>query len=193
MARDHRRDPLDRSPAPARARAAGEVDLALAEVLESPDTLRLDALATHPAARRARLLRRRHAIVAAGVLVLAAGLLTLAAPWLMQVPALHAVLQALGCLPPTVEPRATEHIAGMDLKKYFASYNRITDRTPELLSGIETLEEVTFDSCAGLTNAGITALARLPRLRKLAASGMRSVTREATTGFAPGVAVRYAP
>ena len=31
---------------------------ALAEVLESPDTLRLDALATHPAARRTRLLRR---------------------------------------------------------------------------------------------------------------------------------------
>ena len=89
--------------------------------------------------------------------------------------------------------RATEHITGMKLRKYFASYNRITDRTPELLSEIQTLEEVTFDSCAGLTNAGITALARLPRLRKLAASGMRSVTREAATGFGPGVTVRYTP
>ena len=89
--------------------------------------------------------------------------------------------------------RATEQITGMKLKKYFASYTRITDRTPELLSGIETLEEVIFDSCAGLTNAGIAALARLPRLRKLAASGMRSVTREAATGFGPGVVVRYAP
>ena len=35
----------------------------------------------------------------AGALMLLAGLLTLAAPWLMQVPALHGALAALGCLP----------------------------------------------------------------------------------------------
>ena len=35
--------------------------------------------------------------------VLAAGLLTIAAPWLMQVPALHGVLAALGCQP--LQPR----------------------------------------------------------------------------------------
>ena len=35
----------------------------------------------------------------AGILVLMAGLLTIAAPWLMQLPALHGVLGALGCLP----------------------------------------------------------------------------------------------
>ncbi len=35
----------------------------------------------------------------AGVLMLLAGLATLAAPWLMQVPALHDALAALGCLP----------------------------------------------------------------------------------------------
>ncbi len=35
----------------------------------------------------------------AGILVLGAGLLTIAAPWLMQMPALHGVLGALGCLP----------------------------------------------------------------------------------------------
>ncbi|HEY5852401.1 MAG TPA: sulfite exporter TauE/SafE family protein [Lysobacter sp.] len=34
---------------------------------------------------------------AAAALVLAAGVLTLAAPWLMQVPAMHALLAALGC------------------------------------------------------------------------------------------------
>ncbi|HEU4827705.1 MAG TPA: hypothetical protein VFT04_00785 [Gemmatimonadales bacterium] len=89
--------------------------------------------------------------------------------------------------------RATEHIAGMRLKKYFASYNRITDRTPELLSGMETLEAITFDSCAGLTNAGIAALARLPRLRSLGISGMRGVTREVSAAFEPGVKVRYGP
>lgn len=44
---------------------------------------------------RASLGQRR----AAGYLVLIAGLLTIAAPWLMQMPALHGVLAALGCLP----------------------------------------------------------------------------------------------
>lgn len=34
---------------------------------------------------------------AAGLLVLGSGVLTIAAPWLMQVPALHGVLEALGC------------------------------------------------------------------------------------------------
>ena len=87
--------------------------------------------------------------------------------------------------------RATEHIAALPLRKYFASYNRITDRTPELLSGMETLEEVTFDSCAGLTDRGIAALARLPRLRQLAVSGMAGVTRNVTAVFPGEVSVRY--
>jgi hypothetical protein len=85
---------------------------------------------------------------------------------------------------------ATGHIAAMTtLKKYFASYNRVTDRTPEILSGVETLEEVTFDSCAGLTNEGIRHLARLPRLRRLSVGGMPRVTPEVTAAFPPQVAV----
>lgn len=68
---------------------------------------------------------------------------------------------------------ATEHIAALPaLEKYFASYNRITDRTPEILSGMPSLEDVTFDSCAGLTDAGIAMLARLPRLRELRVESM---------------------
>jgi len=89
---------------------------------------------------------------------------------------------------------ATEHIAALPtLKKYFASYNRITDRTPEILSGISSLEEVQFDSCAGLTNTGITMLARLPRLRELRVESMPGVTGDVATAFAPQVRVRYAP
>ena len=38
---------------------------------------------------------------AGAALVMVAGLLTLSAPWLMQVPQLHAVLSALGCVAPT--------------------------------------------------------------------------------------------
>jgi hypothetical protein len=88
---------------------------------------------------------------------------------------------------------STEHIAGLStLTKYFASYNRITDRTPEILSGIGSLEDVTFDSCAGLTNAGIAHLARLPRLRELRVESMPGVTADVAGAFAPSVRVRYA-
>ena len=88
---------------------------------------------------------------------------------------------------------ATGHIAGLpSLKKYFASYTRITDRTPEILSGMQSLEEITFDSCAGLTNAGVTALARLTRLRELRVGGMPRVTADVVTAFPPGVRVVHA-
>jgi hypothetical protein len=88
---------------------------------------------------------------------------------------------------------ATGHIAALPrLKKYFASYNRITDRTPEILSGMDSLEDVTFDSCAGLSNAGIAALARLPRLRELRVESMPEVTAEVAAVFPATVRVRYA-
>ena len=77
------------------------------------------------------------------------------------------------------------------LKKYFASYNRITDRTPEILSGMPSLEEITFDSCAGLTNAGIATLARLPRLRILRVASMPRVTADVVAAFGSGVDVKY--
>jgi hypothetical protein len=89
---------------------------------------------------------------------------------------------------------ATEHIAGLPrLRKYFASYTRITDRTPEILSTIASVEDVTFSSCAGLTNAGIATLARLPRLRELAIEGMPRVTGEVLRAFAANVRVKYSP
>jgi hypothetical protein len=87
---------------------------------------------------------------------------------------------------------ATEHIGGLPrLRKYFASYNRITDRTPEILSSVNTLEDVTFDSCAGLSNAGIAALAGLPRLRELRVGSMPRVTADVAALFPPTVRVRY--
>jgi hypothetical protein len=89
---------------------------------------------------------------------------------------------------------ATHHIAGLrTLQKYFASYTRITDRTPEILSGIGSLEEVTFDSCAGLTNRGISALARLPHLRELRVESMPHVTGDVAAAFVEEVRVRYSP
>ena len=52
---------------------------------------------TWSGARLGQRLQRGGVRIAAGALVLGAGLLTLAAPWLMQVPAMHGVLSALGC------------------------------------------------------------------------------------------------
>lgn len=86
---------------------------------------------------------------------------------------------------------ATKHLVGLPhLSKYFASYTQITDRTPELLSGIASLEHVTLDSCAQLTNAGIAHLASLPRLKELRVSG-RGLTSAVTSAFSPVVSVQY--
>ena len=84
---------------------------------------------------------------------------------------------------------ATEHIRGLrKLSYYFNSYTTITDRTPEVLSEMDSLERVTFDGCHGLTNAGVTRLARLPRLRELRVSG-KGVTSDVVEAFPPRVSV----
>jgi sulfite exporter TauE/SafE len=54
---------------------------------------------TWSGARMGRWLQRPPLRTALAATVLAAGLLTLSAPWLMQVPALHGPLAALGCRP----------------------------------------------------------------------------------------------
>jgi len=84
--------------------------------------------------------------------------------------------------------RATEQITNLRLSYYFNSYTTITDRTPELLSGMETLERITFSACNNLTGAGLAALAGLPRLRELRASGL-GLSPEAGAPFPPRVRV----
>lgn len=88
---------------------------------------------------------------------------------------------------------ATEQITGLrQLSHYFNSYTTITDRTPELLSAMDSLERITFDACHGLTNAGVARLGRLPRLRELRVSG-KGITFEVVDAFPPRVSVFYAP
>ena len=88
---------------------------------------------------------------------------------------------------------ATEHITGLKkLRRYFNSYTTITDRTPRLLSTMDSLETVIFDACNNLTNDGIASLARLPRLKEVRVSG-RSVTRDVAASFPARVTVRYSP
>jgi hypothetical protein len=88
---------------------------------------------------------------------------------------------------------ATEHITRLRrLSYYFNSYTTITDRTPELLSGMDTLERITFDACHGLTDAGIAKLARLPSLKELRVSG-KGVTPAVQAMFPASVAVNREP
>jgi hypothetical protein len=88
---------------------------------------------------------------------------------------------------------ATEHITGLrNLSYYFNSYTTITDRTPELLSNMGSLERITFDACHGLTNAGVARLARLPNLRELRVAG-RGVTPAIVAAFPSRVRVFCEP
>lgn len=86
---------------------------------------------------------------------------------------------------------ATEHIAGLsNLTRYFNSYTTITNRTPTLLSTMDSLQEITFDACHGLTDAGIATLARLPRLITLRVAG-NGLTPKVAAPFADRVTVHY--
>ena len=88
---------------------------------------------------------------------------------------------------------ATEQITGLTkLTYYFNSYTTITDRTPEILSTMDSLERITFDACHGLTDAGIAKLARLPRLRELSVAG-RGVTAAVRRPFPASVSVHREP
>lgn len=84
--------------------------------------------------------------------------------------------------------RATEQITKLRLTYYFNSYTTITDRTPELLSGMDSLERITFSACNDITDAGLASLARLPRLRELRASGL-GLSPNAVAPFPPSVRV----
>lgn len=87
---------------------------------------------------------------------------------------------------------ATEHLAGLArLQSYYAGQTKITDRSLEILSGMESLERLEFWSCAGLTNAGIAHLVRLPRLREVSLDGLPNVTRGVLALFPAGVRVSY--
>jgi hypothetical protein len=59
-----------------------------------------------------------------------------------------------------------------------------------LLAQVTSLETIAFDSCAGVTNAGIAALATLPRLRTVRLAGQR-ITSGVRSMFPSGVTVHY--
>lgn len=89
---------------------------------------------------------------------------------------------------------ATSHLVGLpNLKKYHAGYNLITDASIEMLSRIESLEEISFEGCEFITDAGIPHLTTLPHLREISIGGCPNVTSSGMTGFASSVRVNYNP
>lgn len=87
---------------------------------------------------------------------------------------------------------ATGHITGLSrLRSYYAGRTQITDKSLELLSGMPSLEELEFWETGGITNAGIAALARLPRLRRIEVGSAHHVTRDAFAAFPPAVRTDY--
>ncbi|HEX5182556.1 MAG TPA: hypothetical protein VFW19_05315 [Allosphingosinicella sp.] len=86
---------------------------------------------------------------------------------------------------------ATGHIAGLGLKSYYAGTTRITDRSLEILGRMRTLERVRLWHCDGVTDAGIAALARLPRLREVSLQGLPGVSSNVAALFRPGIRIRH--
>jgi hypothetical protein len=87
---------------------------------------------------------------------------------------------------------ATAHVTGLPLKYYYAGLTQITDRSLELLGGMDTLEQIEFYECAHITDAGLPALARLPRLREVSVSGSPRVTHTGMRAFPSHIRARYA-
>ncbi|MGH9203130.1 MAG: hypothetical protein ACRD2A_18035 [Vicinamibacterales bacterium] len=68
---------------------------------------------------------------------------------------------------------------------------KMTDRSLEILSRLTTLERLELSQLAGITDAGLKALAALPRLRDVSIGGSPHVTRAGVAQFAPHVRVKY--
>lgn len=86
---------------------------------------------------------------------------------------------------------ATEYIANLPLKIYYAGLTRISDRSLILLSHMLTLEQIQLHHCQGITDAGVQALVRHPKLLELSIEGCGNVTRGAVANAAPHIRVSY--
>ena len=87
---------------------------------------------------------------------------------------------------------ATSHIAGLKhLRTYYAGKTRMTDRSLEILSGMTSLEKLEFWEIAGITDAGVAALAGLPNLREITVEGSPNVTRGGMSVFSDNVQVKF--
>src|SRR5205085_3192095 len=84
---------------------------------------------------------------------------------------------------------ATGHIAGLELKYYYAGLTKITDRSLEILGRMVSLEQIELYECNHVTDAGVLFLAGLPNLREVHLDSLPGVTLNGTHVFAPHVRV----
>ena len=87
---------------------------------------------------------------------------------------------------------ATQHIAGLShLQYYYAGKTQITDRSLEILGGLNSLEVVELSACTGISDAGLVHIARLPRLKKVSVDATARVTRAGIAVFPADVHVDF--
>jgi hypothetical protein len=86
---------------------------------------------------------------------------------------------------------ATEHIADLHLKYYYAGLTLITDRSLEILGRMTSLEVVELYETKSVTDAGLLHLTKLPHLKRVGFSGLPHVTPAGTQVFPANVEVDY--
>jgi ankyrin repeat protein len=86
---------------------------------------------------------------------------------------------------------ATEYIRDLTIKRYYAGKTKITDRSLEILGGMNSIERVEFWECAGITDAGLPFLAALPNLREAEFGAVPQVTLAGLAVFPSRVRVDY--
>ena len=86
---------------------------------------------------------------------------------------------------------ATAHIAALQLQSYYAGLTQITDRSLEILGRMHSLESVELYETKNVTDAGLPALAALPRLREVHLSGLPQVSFQGASIFPASVRVDY--
>ena len=101
-------------------------------------------------------------------------------------------LQDLSCMYcRTTGDAATAHIAGLQLKQYYAGLTQITDASLDILGRMQSLESIELYETLNITNAGLLSLASLPNLRELHLSGLPQVSFTGTAIFPARVKVHY--
>ena len=98
-------------------------------------------------------------------------------------------LQCMYCRSTT--DAATEQIAALQLRTYYAGLTLITNRSLGIHDAMDSLKQIEFSECLSITDAGLAALATLPRLRELNVSGSPGISLEGTRVFPTHLRVRY--
>jgi hypothetical protein len=88
---------------------------------------------------------------------------------------------------------ATEHIAHLRLKSYYAGGTKMTDRSLELLARMTSLEKVELRANAGITDSGVATLSALPHLREITIGDSPRVSARGMAVFGAQVRVDYEP